>query len=198
MRKPDRIEFPLQCLRDIKRWLKSADVDGVVIRGIAAGLLGTPRATHDVDVLVVIDEDAWSEFLEKARRFGFEPRIPDALDFARTHRVLLMVHGPSGWEVDVTIGSLDFERELIARSKTVTVGRVRVPVPTPEDLIILKVIPRRANDLADIAELLHHHPRLDVGRIRRIAADFSAFLESPEILDDLERLLSARRKKSKG
>src|SRR5258708_39283399 len=133
--------------------MKSADVDGVVIGGIAAGLLGTPRVTHDVDVLVVIDEGAWSEFLEEARRFGLEARIPDALGFARTHRVLLMVHGPSGWEVDVTIGALDFERELIARSTTVTVGRVRVPVPTPEDLIILKVIPRRPNDLADIAEL---------------------------------------------
>jgi hypothetical protein len=198
VRKPDRIEFPLKCLRDLKRWLKSRGVDGVVIGGIAAGLLGTPRATHDVDVLVVIDDDTWSEFLAAAMVFGFEPRIPDPLQFARTHRVLLMVHQPSQWEVDVTFGSLEFERELIARSTTVKVGNVRVPVPTPEDLIILKAIPRRPNDLADIAELLHHHPRLDVARIRRVAADFSAFLECPEILDDVERLLLTRGKKSKG
>jgi hypothetical protein len=191
------MEVPLQCLRDIKRWLKSADVHGVVIGGIAAGLLGTSRATHDVDVLVVIDDETWSEFLQHADAFGLTPRIPDALKFARMHRVLLMVHGPSGWEVDVTFGALEFERELIARSKTVTVRRVRVPVPTPEDLILLKVIPRRPNDLADIAELLHHHPRLDVARIRRIAAEFSGFLDCPEILDDLERLLSLREKKSK-
>ena len=108
MPKADRIEFPLECLRAINSWLKAVDVAGVVIGGIAAGLLGTPRITHDVDVLVVMDDDTWSTFLNEAGRFGFEARIPGALEFARTNRVLLMRHRRSGWEVDITLGALDF------------------------------------------------------------------------------------------
>jgi len=193
--KPDSFELPLQCLRDLKRWLKNAGVRGVVIGGVAAGLLGTARATHDVDVLVVIDESEWAEFLSHASASGFEQRIPDALDFARDSRVLLMVHRASGVEVDVTFGALDFERDVIARSKPVKVSRLSIPVSTPEDLIILKAIPRRPNDLADIAELLHHHPQLNVGRIRRIVAEFAGLLEMPEIVADVEQLLAARKKK---
>src|SRR5215471_18219666 len=72
--KSDPIRAHLGCLRDVKRWLKAARADGVVIGGIAAGLLGTPRVTKDVEILVVIDDGAWSQFVRCGRPFGFESR----------------------------------------------------------------------------------------------------------------------------
>lgn len=186
--------LPRQCLRDLNRWLRAARVRGAVIGGVASALLGTPRYTHDIDVVVVIDDAEWPEFIEPAARFGFEFRMSDAVAFARKNRVLLMRHRPSGVEVDISLGQLDFERDLIARSKRIKVEGILVPVAAPEDLIILKAIPRRPNDLADIDGLLHHHSRLD---FRRITSEFAAFLELPGIMEDLERLLARHSKKKK-
>ena len=55
--------------------------------------------------------------------------------------------------MDIAIGQLPFEEELLRRFQVTTVGRLHVPLPTPEDLIVLKAVANRPQDLADIAEL---------------------------------------------
>ena len=197
MATPEPFVLPRQCLRDLNRWLKAAGVKGAVIGGVAAAIVGIARATHDVDVVVVIDDVEWEEFIEPANQIGFEFRIPDAVEFARKNRVLLMRHRPSGVEVDVSLGMLDFERELIARSKRIKIEGILVPVATPEDLIIMKAIPRRPNDMVDIFGLLERHPKLDLERVRRICGDFAVLLECPELVEDLERIIAQHSKKRK-
>ena len=51
-----------------------------------------------------------------------------------------MRHEPSGLEADVVLGSLLFERETVPRSVWVEVSGVLVPLPRPEDLVILKAV----------------------------------------------------------
>ena len=51
-----------------------------------------------------------------------------------------MRHEPSGLDADVVFGSLPFERETVARSVGVEVSGVLVPLPRPEDLVILKAV----------------------------------------------------------
>jgi hypothetical protein len=109
---PERFILPRQCLRDLNRWLKAARVDGAIIGGVATAILGTGRPTHDVDALVVIEDDEWDDFIEPAKRVGFELRDPDGIDFARKHRVLLMRHQTSKVEVDIIFGQLDFAELL--------------------------------------------------------------------------------------
>jgi hypothetical protein len=72
----------------------------------------------------------------------------DALDFARKNRVLLLRHESSGIDVDVFFGILPFEQELIARTAWLEVAGVRTPLPTVEDLIILKAVAHRSQDCA--------------------------------------------------
>jgi hypothetical protein len=66
---------------------------------------------------------------------------------------------------------------------------VRVRVPTPEDLIIMKAVAQRPKDLNDIEAILRAHPDLDLDRVMRWTREFAAALETPEILVGLERLL---------
>jgi len=49
-------------------------------------------------------------------------------------------HKPSGLDADVVLGSLPFEKETVARAVWVEVSGVRVPLPRPEDLIIMKAM----------------------------------------------------------
>ena len=51
-----------------------------------------------------------------------------------------MRHEPSGLDADVVLGSLPFERETVARAVWVEVSGVLVPLPRPEDLVVLKAV----------------------------------------------------------
>jgi hypothetical protein len=187
----------LVVLADLIAWLKASEVAGVVIGGLAASLLGRPRMTRDVDVLVVVDEGRWAGFLATGAKYGFAPRQSDILAFAQQSSVLLVHHEPSGLDADVVFGSLPFERETVARSVWVEVSGVLVPLPRPEDLIVLKAVAHRPQDLADIEAILAAQPRLNLRRVRRWVREFSEALSMPEILRDLETLLSQSRKRRK-
>src|SRR5262245_51247027 len=89
------IESLADALRDLRRWLSQTHTRGIVIGGVAASLLGRPRATRDVDALVVLPEDTWATFVAAGTKFGFVPRVKDCVAFARRSRVLLMKHAPS-------------------------------------------------------------------------------------------------------
>ncbi len=65
-------------------------------------------------------------------------------------------------------------------------------VATPEDLIITKAVAHRKRDLLDIDNLVSVYPNLDLARIRHWVGQFSAVLESPELIRDLESLLENR------
>jgi predicted nucleotidyltransferase len=182
----------LKALLDFSQWLQDTRTPGAVIGGVAASLLGRPRFTRDIDAVILLDEESWAEFLASGKKFGFQPRRSDALEFARKTRVLLLRHASSSIDVDVSIGSLPFEKELIARTVWKDIGGVRTPLPTVEDLIIMKAVAHRNRDLADIESLTEVHAKLDVDRIERWVREFASVLELPEILSDLQSILKRR------
>jgi hypothetical protein len=182
----------LAALGDLVTWLQAAQVPGVIIGGVAASLLGRPRVTRDIDALVLLDEADWARFLAMGEQLGFEPRRPDALDFAQQARVLLVQHARSGIDVDMVFGALPFEEEAVANAVWVDVVGIRLPLPAPEDLIIMKAVAHRPRDLGDIEAVLDAHPKLDRQRVRRWVREFSMALGMPDVLSDLEKVLNKR------
>ena len=195
MSKKEPLSPLLEALRDVVTWLRSEHVRGVIIGGVAASMLGRPRMTRDIDVLIMLGEKYWGKFFIGGAKFGFVPRLTDCLDFARKSRVLLVRHQSSGIDVDITFGVLDFEIEAITRAVWLDLKRVRLPLPTPEDLIIMKAIAHRPRDLADIESILDVHTKLNLRRIRKWVKEFSSAIEIPEILNDLENILARKRKR---
>ena len=187
----------LSALRDLVAWLKAKRVEGLIIGGVAASILGRPRVTRDVDVLVLLDEKDWGEFLSAGTEFGFVARVTDPLDFAKKAKVLLIRHEPSGIDVDVTFGVLPFEKEAITNAVWVNIRGVRLPLPNAEDLIIMKAVAHRPRDLADIESIMDAHPNLNLRKIRRWVKEFSTAIEMPDILNDLEKILTRRRKRER-
>ena len=183
----------LAALGDLVAWLQVAQVPGVIIGGVAASLLGRPRVTRDVDALVMLDEDEWMRFLTLGQRSGFEPRRPDAIEFAHEARVLLVQHTPSSIDVDIVFGALPFEEEAVARAVTVDVAGVRLPLPTPEDLVVMKAVAHRPRDLIDVEAVLDAHTKLDTQRVRRWVREFSMALGNPDLFSDLEKVLQKRK-----
>jgi hypothetical protein len=172
-------------LAAVQRLLERFDHQGMIIGGIAALLLGRPRLTADIDVLVIIPDQALPELVAAAIQEGLTPRLADAEQFARRSRVLLLRHVESGVNVDIQLGMLPFEAEAIARSTIYRIGDTTLRLPTPEDLIVFKAVAHRPRDLSDIEALIHSHPNLDRDRVRRLVQAFALELDMSEIWDDI-------------
>lgn len=172
-------------LTALQRLLARLDNQGIIIGGIAASLLGRPRLTADVDALLLLSIEELPFLIEVAAQEGLVPRITDAQDFARRHRVLLLRHQESGINVDISLGLLPFEIEAVERSTTYQIGPLTIRLPTPEDLIIFKAVAHRPKDLLDIQAIIEGHPNLDRKRIERWVREFARLLEMPEVWDDI-------------
>lgn len=189
-------DFPFEfalVLKDLLQWLEATQTPYVTIGGIGVSLLVGARTTKDIDALLWLDTGAVEPFLRSGAAYGFVPRVSDAVDFARSNRVLLLQHQPTGVPVDLSCGALPFENEIITRARTLDIGLLKLKVATPEDLIIMKAIARRPKDIADIEAILNIEQNLDLGRIRFWVGQFADVLEMPELMEDLEKILGRQR-----
>jgi hypothetical protein len=139
-------------------------------------------------VVILLSVDRLPRLLESAAELGLVPRIADAEEFARRNRVVLLRHEESGIAVDVSLGMLPFEDEVVARSTVHRIGDLELRLPTSEDLIILKRS-HRGKDLLDIEGILRSYADVDRSRIERWVREFAAALDMPELWDDIVPLL---------
>jgi hypothetical protein len=187
------LEASLQsALADLTKWLDATHIPSMIIGGVAASVLGRARLTHDIDALAILPEADWAKAMQGAARFGIEPRIPDALDFAGRSRVLLMRHIRSGIDLDITFGGLPFEESAVEKSEVHDVGGISVHLPRVEDLLVMKAIARRPKDIEDIRGLLAANPGADVAAARRWVREFATAMSMSDIADDFDKLIAQR------
>ena len=177
-------------LESLERLLAQFDNQGVIGGGIAVSLLGQARFTEDLDAMVLLSIEEISRFLDAAQKEGIEPRIAQADDFARRNRVLLLRHSASQTDIDISLGILPFEQEMVARSQLYEIdATLKIRLPTPEDLIIMKAVAHRPKDLLDIQGIIRNHPHLDQERIQDWVRQFGDLLERPELWEDIANWL---------
>jgi hypothetical protein len=177
-------------IESLNRLLQNYDHRGVIIGGIAVGLLGKPRFTADVDAVFLLSTEDISRFLELASTEHIIPRIQNAEEFARKSRVLLLKHAPTEIDVDISLGILPFEQEMVDRGSIKHFANLSTRLPTPEDLIIMKAIAHRTKDLEDIRTLVNNHPDLDRRRIEKWVRSFAEALELPNLWDEIKQILN--------
>ncbi len=185
----ETLEPLLGPINALQRLIESVNDRGVVIGGVAASILGKPRLTADADAIILLSIEDIPHLLVLARREGLLPRLSDVEAFARRSRVLLLRHAESGIDVDISLGLLPFEIEAVERSKEYTAGMLRVRLPTPEDLIILKAVAHRPKDMLDIAAIVETQPKLDGKRIRFWVQQFAELLDMHELVTEIEDIL---------
>jgi predicted nucleotidyltransferase len=181
-------------LGDLLQWLASSRIPHVLIGGVAVGFVARPRATVDIDGIVWVDDAQWPQLIVAAGEHGFSPREADPIEFIRQTRMLLLTHDGSGVHVDLSLGALPFERAAIARRQMVRIEGLEIPVPAPADLIVMKAIAHRPQDLADIDAILKAHPSVDMAAIESTVRAFAEVLEQPELVEDLQRVVRGSRR----
>lgn len=112
----DHLEPLLDALEALQRLLTRFNNQGVIIGGAAVSILGRARFTDDVDAMFLLSSEELPRLLEMAKEEGIEPRIENAVDFARKNRVLLLRHTVTDTRIDISLGALPFEEEMVERS----------------------------------------------------------------------------------
>jgi hypothetical protein len=154
MKLPRELQHYLEPLESFQKLILRFNHRGVIIGGIATSVLGEARYTEDLDAMFLLSIQDIPRFLEEAKQEGIEPRIENAADFARKNRILLLRHTISNTSIDISLGVLPFEEEVVERSSIQEFDdSLQVRLPTPEDLIIMKAVAHRPKDFAEILQM---------------------------------------------
>jgi hypothetical protein len=146
--------------------LETAQARYVVVGGLATVLHGFARLTADVDIVVDLEPSEATKVLSALLAIGFRPRAPvGAYDFAdatvrkrwideKGMRVFSLWDPKNPLrEVDLFVEHPLPFKELWDRSELVELGASRVRIASIPDLIFLKRLASRAQDLQDIEAL---------------------------------------------
>ena len=152
---------------------------------------GEARTTLDADISLLTgwgeEEPYVTALLER-----FESRIPGGHDFALTRRVLLL-RASNGRDVDVALGALPFEEDMIRRAVDMEFAPGMIlPCCTAEDLFIMKAFAGRPRDWLDAESIVVRQTVLDEKYIVAHLSDLCELKASPEILERATRVLKEK------
>ncbi len=134
-------------------------VGGLAVRGYTR----RKRYTHDIDLAV--DRQDKANLVAILKQLGFEYQDQTAFKGVKAWRQI----GNATVEFHIAIDRLwDMRSQheyvlsaVIARVPVDERGEILSPVPAVEDLLILKLLPLRDQDMADVVALLLDNPGLD-------------------------------------
>ena len=158
------------------------------IGGIAVQRWGEPRVTRDVDLTLLVGFGNEEPVLD-ALIAAYPPRIEDAKEFARRHRVVLL-RTPGGVGIDVSLGALPFEERLVERATSFSFGPgLEIRTCSAEDLIVLKLFASRPLDVKDAeGVVIRNQDQLDWRYIEEQLRPLAEVKDDPSILQTLAGL----------
>ena len=157
--------------------LSEAKVDYVLVGGLAVTLHGYQRVTMDVDVVLALNDNNLSKFIDCAKGAQLRPVLPFPLDSLRDAALIDQWYEEKGMlafalrEPDMMATVLDllvrpvvpFEN-LKANASVKRSGSISIPVASIDDLIVLKTGTGRSKDVLDIEEVRKIKLRMNEGK----------------------------------
>lgn len=117
--------------------------------------VGEPRTTGDADVIGFLAEDGPGRLIEEALEAGFE--IDAETERRRLGETGTLRFRRPPFQLDVIAASLPFEEEAFRRATVHRMFGRAVRFPSPEDLIIFKILAGREKDMLDAIGVARRH-----------------------------------------
>lgn len=189
---PEPLSAIAQVLQSASRALDALQIRWYVFGALAVTAWSRPRITADVDITARVPDDAVNELCSALEQQGFSLRVRDRESFLAKTRVLPFLHTPTGMPLDLVLAGPGIEELFLGRALAVDIEGVSVPVASPEDLIVMKVLAGRAKDLEDVRSLLAAKLfELDVAQIRELLSMLEQALHQSDLMPVWERELAA-------
>lgn len=182
---------PAELLRDLAGVLSRWGGRWFLFGAQAVNVWGSPRLTADVDVTVFLNPRNPTEFVSDMDASGFGLRVEDVEEFVTRTSVLPFVHRRTRMPLDIVLAGSGLEEQFADRARQVDVGGVEVPVLSPEDLLVAKILASRPKDLEDAAGVIRARQRpLDLDLVRSLLAELEEALGQSDLVPALDRLLA--------
>jgi hypothetical protein len=157
----------------------------------AVAVWGRPRMSADIDITAAI-VSSHDEFVTAMEDAGFDLRVDDWRAWLDRTRVLPLFHRATGLPLDIVIAGPGLEEEFLDRAQEVDIAGMMVPVISPEDLVVTKLLAGRPKDLGDVRTILDERlPGLDLARIRRLLDLLEQALSRSDLAPEFAALLAA-------
>ena len=151
----DDKSFLTDSLERVADALRNAGVDYALAGGLAFSALVEPRATVDIDLLVLCG-DSDQGALARALAPLFDALIPHQTPMVFAKASIWRVVGIKGQRellIGFLMGDSDFHRQALRRKLIVDFHGHKVPIVTLEDLYLLKHLAGRPQDIVDIGAI---------------------------------------------
>lgn len=118
---------------------------------VALAWYRNPRATTDIDINVTLPPEDAGPVLGALAHLDVSVSPANRVAIARDGQARLDWDGSY---LDIFFATLDLHREMAERSRQVSFGPVRIPILSPEHLVVCKAVFGRPKDWLDIEEMI--------------------------------------------
>lgn len=146
--------------------LARAQIEFVLVGGVAVTLHGVVRGTMDLDIVLAMTDENLDRFVEVAKKLQMTPRIPVPLDTLKNAEMIDRFHkekrmlafslwpaDPAGTVIDVLVRPEATFEVLHAKAVTKEFLGVSVKIASIEHLLLMKHAANRDIDRFDIQAL---------------------------------------------
>lgn len=177
-----------EVFRKTVRFLELHKFPYLIIGGIAAGVLGEPRTTGDIDIDINIKKTSIKDFLKFAEKAGFKFKRAEVIKSVKETGTFQLWLG--NFHIDFIIASTEFEANTFQRKQRIKIFGIEANFPSTEDLLLLKIIPARHIDLADAENIVKRHKsKLDKKYLLDWAMKLSEAAENLRVYNEVKKLL---------
>jgi hypothetical protein len=189
------VRSPLaEALAALARALAGLEARWYLFGAQAALLYGAARLTADVDVTVQLGNLRTAELVDALEKAGFRLRVRDIDAFVARTRVLPFLHSRSDMPIDIVLAGPGLEELFFRRLRRRIIEGVRVPVASPEDIVVMKVLAGRARDEEDVIAILAARRKLALDRVRGTLDTLERALGQSDLRPRFEALLRQSRR----
>lgn len=170
------------------RFLEKERIEYFILGGLAVGIMGEPRFTCDLDLVIFLKTDEVGLFLQRLKKASFKVDLKRATLTASQFGTFRVFYNKI--QIDMIIASTQLEKEALQRKKRITFFGKKTSFPSPEDLILLKLIPGRPKDLIDAESIIiRNKNKLDTSYLENWAQRICEEAENFRILNQLKKML---------
>lgn len=148
-------ETLIEHLKIIVNLLNEHEIDYALAGGLAFSALVEPRATMDIDLLLMIKEDELPGFfkvLEKKVESLVPHNEPMRFKLIKIWRVVSFTNNLE-IIVDFLIAESKFHESVVKRAIEIDFFKTKLKIITLEDMILLKICAKRTQDIADLEQI---------------------------------------------
>jgi len=170
-------------------FLEERGIRTLVIGGLAVIVVGEPRMTADADAVVFVSPTEVDSLIREAVEAGFELR--EDVERRRFEETGTIRFRKGRFQIDLITASLPFEETAYERASFHELFGIRLRFPSPEDLILFKILAGRDKDILDAKGVARRHEgRIDVAYLERTLQPICELAEDASLWNRLEKVLA--------